>query len=272
MTIAMLHLQEHPVPAWYELSYADGAILVDIHPAAWDEVRRFSQAVVQQGSNGPARSAIKVEPYQPPGSATWGYGGCLEMVPSPLDMWHRVRAALPKAPEPGPGARLWEPVFALSFSLEILLSGLEMRQGGHSSLTQLMTVHLDSSQRSPELRAHFSQALCTHLAVLVEPVPRQSYMEIGWITEEMRRLYGMMFRTGSFHPQEFRAAVLRPRNLYFMVAEGCELGTDKLYDLYPGYVLHPHKANNPFQQLTLLAGLACLSRQVRETGLKSPSR
>lgn len=256
------HILHERVPAWYEVGLAEGckAIIVRLHrqTAAYVKRRLTRSSPFVLGLT----KELKIPEFLPPTEEAWGFGMVLVPALEERDDWMAWQCPLPVWTK-----EHWTSAYAVSATLNVLFTcAYSLEEPTVSPMPQLLQLSFCTfrDMHGGSLNVEVAAALSAWIATQ----PDNSRNEK--IEEAMKRAYQQTYRSrmSELDTHRFRAWFRQPHWVNLTVP-GNACGLDpKDYDACPGhgYTLLPHNVDSPFQQLTLLAGIAAMHDLARKDG------
>jgi hypothetical protein len=241
------------IPAWYELSWRKNKLIILIHQAAFEVLKKdFPQ---EQPVINFYKRDFSLPEFQFPHEGDFGFGPVLKFIGCKRVVWPAWECILPARDEE---SEQWKrKIFALRATLSLLfqrLQFLDVDTGSEKS--QLIVI----DDLRVEENSFFSGSLTATLTPLMAQwISRQGNCQLPLVVSAMKSMDRQLIRVSDCGG--FKAECMPPKWINFTIpGNSCGLDPKDYYDesLDRGYGLKPHNVDNGIQQLTFLAGLACL--------------
>jgi len=242
------------MPAWYELSWRGSKIVILIHRAAFEALKgtvwRNEGCIINS-----IKDEFSLPDYQPPVEGAFGFGLALKFGGLERNEWLAWECVLPKIDEE---PEKWKrDVLALRATLSFLFDKL------------IILSEIPTGWQEPQLMVfegfrvdkglHGGSLLVALTPALVKWISRQGDCRLGLVIAAMKAMDKQLMRGSDC---DFFIAECRQPNWLHLCVPGNACGLDPEYhadeSLDVGYNLCPHNIDGSIQQLTFLAGLACL--------------
>lgn len=200
--------------------------------------------------------------FIPPTKDDWGFGPVLQKISGGNESWVSWQCAFPEDKKLPEKKRSFP--FAVSGSLTVLYLVLDLfREASAEDKKQLLYINMAAGREmaSNHLDAWLGKSLMPYLASFPD-----HHLHKG-VEETMRVTYEIMTGDKDIFPSYFAARFRQPNWLNLSCpGNGCGLDPEYYRTDGRGYTLLPHNVDTPYQQLSLLAGLAFIHREARQKG------
>ncbi len=249
--MAIINPLEESGNAWYELSWQKNKLIIFIHRLAFEALKKVfpdEERVIAL-----YKEDFSLPEFIYPDESNFGFGPVLKFLGLEHGQWLAWRCVLPGQDEES--SEWKKKMFALRATLSLLFQ-------------KLMFLDIDTGWKNPQLvlidSLGVGESSGGYLSAFLTPamiqwLSRQGNCRLESVIAAMQSMDGQLVRASDCGG--FRAYCRPPKWIELHVpGNACDLSPYSYSDesLDRGYQLHPHNVDNSIQQLTLLAGLACL--------------